>query len=309
MTLQPQSPVEPNQYPLLPQKFIDKKFNTRFRSSTPLNSTLPIRKSVLTYLHHLDRCWRGGWSWQWPLIIAGPADGGKTQLAYQLMASSLLSFPAPWRISYSDLAGDYRPERIQKILGWRKQGSPKQYQLGRVEKNTLYHKNDLYDMMEWNVNRPDLALWVIDAMEHLDFDRSILLNLQFLIEFGRRRNCGIIVTIRGDLDTIRPFIPWSLVPYFLYITPKRHRLFHLRVWQSGGSKQNSLNSNNSNNSINSLYHKIYDRFLNFYGYFQEVRWWDEKEKPEKSRSSNSSKNSKKSKKSKILYKTKKSDQR
>ena len=137
MTTPVQSPVKPNQYSILPQKSIDKEFNTRFRSVIPLNTTLPTRKSVFTYLHYLDRCWRGGWSWQWPLVIAGPVDGGKTQLAYQLMASSLLSFPAPWRISYSDLAGDYRPERIQKILGWRKQGSSKQYQLGRVEKNML----------------------------------------------------------------------------------------------------------------------------------------------------------------------------
>jgi len=305
MTAPAQTAVKSDQYPLLSQTVINGLFNDYFRSKTPLSTSLPIRKSVLTYLHYLDRRWRGGWSWQWPLVIAGPADGGKTQLAYQLIASSLLSYPSPWRISYSDLAGDYRPDRIQKILGWRKQGSSKQYQLGRIEKNTLFNQDELYRMIQWNTNRPDLALWVIDAFEHLGDNSMFSSILQLLIEFGRRRNCGIIVTIRGDLETIRSCIPWSIVPFFLYIAPKRHRLFRLRAWQSDGSSVTSVTSETSENVP---YQKIYDRFLNFYGYFQEVRWWNEKEKPEKSRRSTRSNNSNSSKKSKISNKSNKSDQ-
>ena len=157
----------------------------------------------------------------------------------------------------------------------------------------MFNQDELYRMIQWNTNRPDLALWVIDAFEHLGDNSMFSSILQLLIEVGRRRNCGIIVTIRGDLETIRSLIPWSIVPFFLYIAPKRHRLFRLRAWQSGGS---------SVTSENVPYQKIYDRFLNFYGYFQEVRWWNEKEKSKRSKSSRSSR------KSKISNKSDKSDQ-
>jgi hypothetical protein len=277
MTTQPQSSNNFPKVRLLRQKAVDGLFEKNFHSYVPLNKDLPVRKAVLTYLLHLDRRWSGGWSWQWPLVIAGPSKGGKTQLAYQLIASSLLSFHSPWKIAYSDLAGDYRPERIQKILGWRKQGSPLQWQLGRIEKNTLYRESDFYQQMKWNANRPDLALWVIDAFEHLGFHKegSFAPILQLLGEFSRRRNVGVIVTIRGSLTDIRPLIPWSFFPYFLYITQKRYRLFHLRMWQKGVSENANMST-----QLNQII-KIYDWMLNFYGYFQEVRWWDQQQKVKK----------------------------
>jgi hypothetical protein len=249
----------------------------------PLNKELPVRKAVMTYLHHLDKRWSGGWSWQFPLVIAGPPEGGKTQLAYQLIASSLLSFRSPWKIAFSDLADDYRPDCIQKILGWRTQGSSKQWQLGRVEKTTLYSESDFYQHLKWNANRPDLALWVIDAFEHSEWYEkdSFAPNLQLLTEFSRRRNVGIIVTIRGSLSDIRPMIPWSIVPYFLYITRKRHRVFHLRVWQKKMSDKTD-NSDKTNNIDKEMeISKIYDQMLDFFGYFQEVRWWEKQPKPKK----------------------------
>ncbi len=281
MSTQPSSPPRPSDnnsngsFLLFSQKVINDLFDTDLKPSVDLKSNLPVRRNVLSYLTRLDRRWRGGWSWQWPIVIAGPVEGGKTQLAYQFIASSLLSFPSPWRISYSDLAGDYRPERIQKILGWRKQGSPEQWQLGRIDKHTVHSRADFYNLLRWNTNRPDLALWVIDAFEHVENDDRLPIILQILAELGRRRNMGIIVTIRGMIDTLRPLIPWSYFPFFLYITQKRHRVFHLRVWQKGVPE--NVNISNQANQIT----KIYDWILDFYGYFQEVDWSDRQQRIKK----------------------------
>ncbi|MFX1249838.1 MAG: hypothetical protein ACFFBQ_20800, partial [Promethearchaeota archaeon] len=103
-------------------------------ASPPLfNADLPTRRVVPTYLKRLDRVMRGGWSWQWPLIIAGPRNAGKSQLIYQFLASALLSYPPPWHCLFFDCHGDYRLHRIQNILTWRVGRQKGHHHLNRLD--------------------------------------------------------------------------------------------------------------------------------------------------------------------------------
>jgi hypothetical protein len=219
------------------------------------NPDLPPRKSVPTYLKRLDRLWRGGWSWQWPIVIAGPENGGKTQFLYQLLASSLLSYHKPWLLFYSDITGDFRPERIQSVLGQRVRGDHQQWQLGRLDKLTLNQRIPFTDLMKLNWHQPNLALWALDGWEQIRTPLSFSIWLEIFAEFSRRKQAGVILTIRASVDEILPHIPWSRIPFFLYLSPTKSRLFRLRVWQNGPRN------------------KIYDRRLTLNGYFREVRNW------------------------------------
>ena len=234
---------------------VQKIFQKHLSEPTPPNPDLPSRRAILTYLKHLDKQWRGGWSWQWPLVIAGPPNGGKTQFLYQLIASSLLSCHSFWRIFYCDLAGDYSPEQIQKILEHRTNDKRAQRQLGRVDKITLLSRFTLLKLFQWNWQRTDLALWVMDGWEHIGASVPLTMGLELLAEFSQRKQVGMIVTIRGTVKEISPQIPWSVVPYFLHIFPKEYGFHRLRIW------------------LNGLQNKIYDRTLRFTasrGYFCEV---------------------------------------
>ncbi len=217
--------------------------------------TLPPRRSVPTYLKRLDRLWRGGWSWQWPTVIAGPEQGGKTQFLYQLLASCLLSYRKPWLLFYSDIAGDFRPERIQSILGQRLRGGQQQWQLGRLDKLTLNQRVPFDQIMRLNWRQPNLALWALDGWEQIRTPLPFSTWLQLLADFSHKKQAGIILTIRDSIEDVLPHIPWSLVPFFLYISPAKARMYRLRVWQNGPRN------------------KIYDRHLTLNGYFREVQRW------------------------------------
>jgi hypothetical protein len=219
------------------------------------DSDLSTRKSVPTYLKRLDHLWRGGWSWQWPIIIAGPEKSGKTQFLYQLLASSLLSFHKPWLLSYSDLAGNFRPERIQSILGQRLRGGQQQWQLGRLDKLTLNRRIPFDYLLKINYLQPNLALWALDGFEQMHSHLPFSVWLEIFVEFSRRKQAGVILTIRGSIEELLPHIPWTGVPFFLYFSPSNSRMFRLRVWQNGPRN------------------KIYDRRLTLNGYFREVRNW------------------------------------
>lgn len=226
------------------------------RGRIPLPSPdLPIRSVVPTYLKHLDRHWRGGWSWQWPLVIAGPKKGGKTQLVYQLIASCLLSWKPPWRIFYTDCKGDYQPEQIQQILAFRVRDDHRQKQLGRVEKLTLRSAMDINDLVEWSLRSTELGLWVIDGWDHLVSDIPFTAGVEILSGYNRAKHLGVVLTVGGSNRALLHQIPWEYAPFFLYITKLRPRGRHrLRVWQNGPQ------------------HKIYDRILTLKGYFKEMYW-------------------------------------
>ena len=234
---------------------ISQLFDEMMVDLPPPNPDLPPRRAVSSYLRRLDRYWRGGWSWQWPLVIAGPKDGGKTQFLYQLIASSLLSFNKPWLVFYSDFTGNFRPERIQSILGQRLRGGQHQWQLGRLDKLTMNRRISFLDVIKWNWRQPNLALWVIAGWHHVDSSLPFKTWLNLLAEFSRRKQAGVILTIQGSVEELLPLVPWSMIPFFLYLSPVRHGLHRLRVWQNGAQS------------------KIYDRKLTLNGYFREVRQW------------------------------------
>ncbi|MFX0208090.1 MAG: hypothetical protein ACFFDT_19040 [Candidatus Hodarchaeota archaeon] len=195
---------------------------------------LLVRSVVPTYLKHLDKQWRGGWSWQWPLLIAGPKKGGKTLLVYQLIASCLLSWKPPWRVFYTDCKGDYQPKRIQQILVLRGRNGQRQKELDRVEKLTLHSAMDIQDLVEWFLRAIDLGLWVIDGWDQLMSEIPFTKSLEVLSGFNHTKHMGAILTMRGSVREILPQVPWDSVPFFLYITKLRpHGRQRLRIWQNG----------------------------------------------------------------------------
>ena len=113
-----------------------------YTKSSPPDCGLPGRQVIPTYLRKLDKQWRGGWSWQWPMLIAGPSDAGKTLFAYQLVASTLLSCPSPWRVLYFDYKGDFHPESLLKILNVRRNQKARGY-LGRLDKISFHSQQSI----------------------------------------------------------------------------------------------------------------------------------------------------------------------
>lgn len=217
----------------------------------PFNTDLPTRRVVPTYLKGLDRVMRGGWSWQWPLVIAGSKDAGKSQLVFQFLASSLLSYVPPWRCLLFDCSDDYRLHRIQDIL-IRRIGRQKSHQhLSRLDKVTILDQNILLWSYILALRRTDVALLVVDGFDRLLSEISFLDALDVLFELHRMRQMGVIITIRGSLDELLSQLPWDVIPFFFYITKLRHRRHRLRVWLNGSN------------------HKVYDHNLSLTGIFQE----------------------------------------
>jgi hypothetical protein len=220
----------------------------------PQKSTFPVRKAVLTYLHHLDRQWRGGWSWQWPLVIAGPKKGGKTLLLYQFIASALLSYPSPWRIAYCDCRGNYCPEQILRVLQCRSPSHSRHNPFGRIDKTTIFRGEDFITLSRLQLASPYIALWTIDAVEQIISFKQVSHFLQQFAKINRFKQIGIILTIRGTIEELRPLIPWNDIPFFLFINQLKHGFFRLRVWQNGAQNL------------------IYDRKLLLKGYFREAKY-------------------------------------
>jgi hypothetical protein len=227
-----------------------------FSQMRPPDSELPVRRAVPTYLRKLDRQWRGGWSWQWPLVIAGPKDGGKSLFVQQLLASCLLSYLKPWRLFIGDFSGDYRPERIQRIVSLRVPSHRTKYHLGRLDKISLPHRTLFQTLLKHTLlPRTDVALWVFEGWDQIQTELPLSSSLEVLSNIHRVKQVGLVVTIRSTLEELLPQIPWDSVPFLLYFTPIRHGVHRLRLWLNGRA------------------HKIYDRQLVMNGYLREAPRW------------------------------------
>ncbi len=218
----------------------------------PFNTDLPTRRVVPTYLRDLDRVMRGGWSWQWPLVIAGPKDAGKSQLVYQFLASSLLSYIPPWQCLFLDCRGDYRLHRVHNIL-IRRIGRQKCKQHGsRIDKLTILDRTIFLWSYVLALRRTNVALLIVDGFDSLFSEIPFVDALDVMIEIHRLKQMGVIVAIRGSLEELLPQLPWDNIPFFFYITKLRHRHHRLRVWLNGSN------------------YKVYDKCLTLKGLFNEV---------------------------------------
>jgi hypothetical protein len=215
------------------------------------NTNLPTRRVVPTYLRGLDRVMRGGWSWQWPLVIAGPKNAGKSQFVYQLLASALLSYLPPWHCIFFNCGDDYRFHRIQNIL-IRRIGRQKSHQhSSRIDKVTILDRGTFLWSFILALKQGNLALLVVDGFDRLLSEISFVDVLQVLIELQRLKQVGVIITIRGSLEELLSQLPWESIPFFFYITKLRHHRHHLRVWLNGAN------------------YKVYDQSLTLRGLFKE----------------------------------------
>ena len=217
-----------------------------------LNTDLPTRRVVPTYLKELDHVMRGGWSWQWPLVIAGPKNVGKSQLLYQFLASALLSYTPPWHCLFFDCSDNYRLHRIQNILVRRIGRQKSQQHSSRIDKVTVLDQNILLWSFILALRRTDVALLVVDGFDHLLPQIPFVDGLEVLTELHRLKQMGVIVSIRGSLEELLFQLPWDIIPFFFYITKLRHRHHRLRVWLNGSN------------------HKVYDHILTLKGLFKEI---------------------------------------
>jgi hypothetical protein len=211
---------------------------------------MPGRQPIPTYLRGLDRQWRGGWFWQWPILIAGPEDAGKSLFLAQMVASSLLSCRKPWQILYYDFNGDYQAQRILRVLNLRSQvASPASY-LSRIDKLTLTKSkfNDYFFMPM--IKHPLLAVLVVDGWNSFFPSAD---GLRGLANLAIKKQMGLIVTLRGNLFEMFRLTPWDSFPYLFYITKQKHKQHRIRVWQNSSTTQ------------------IYERVVAYKGYFVEPR--------------------------------------
>ncbi len=214
--------------------------------------SLPGRQVIPTYLKKLDKQWRGGWSWQWPMLIAGPPDAGKTLFAYQLLASTLLSCLSPWRILSFNLKGDFQPESILPILSSRSKRKGRGF-LGRLDHVSLLSEKSVWFSFQMMSERDNLCLFFIDAWNHRfpEYQNSVW--WRDLAKLAQMKQMAFLMTVRGELESLLAAHPFASIPYFVYITKKKHCYHRIRVWQ------------------NSSRTKIYDQVVRFTGYFQEPR--------------------------------------
>lgn len=217
----------------------------------PFNTDLPTRRVVPTYLGGLDRVMRGGWSWQWPLVIAGPKNAGKSQLIYQLLASALLSYVPPWHCLFFDCCDTYRLYRIQNILIRRIGRQKSQQHCNRIDKLTVLDRTIFLWSFVLALRRTNIALLVVDGLDSLHSEIPFGDALEILTEIHRLKQMGVIVSIRGSLEEFLSLLPWDIIPFFFYITKLRHRHHRLRVWLNGPN------------------HKVYDQCLTLKGLFKE----------------------------------------
>lgn len=134
-------------------------------NTSPPDPSLPGRQVIPTYLGKLDKQWRGGWSWQWPMLIAGPPDAGKTLFSYQLIASTLLSSPSPWRVLSFNLKGDFQPEFLLPVLNSRSKRKRRGF-LGRLDHVSLLSAKSIWFSFQMMAERDNLCLFFVDAWNH-----------------------------------------------------------------------------------------------------------------------------------------------
>ncbi|MHA1225856.1 MAG: hypothetical protein ACTSPV_03860 [Candidatus Hodarchaeales archaeon] len=228
-------------------------FDNHFKDLKKCNSSFPPRQAIPTYLGTLDRQFRGGWSYQWPIVVAGPAGGGKSLLLHQFMASSLYSCPKPWRILYVDFQSRYDPMRVHKILSLRAPRFKRPDQLGRIDKITI-DLNRLPNLLKELSLRRDLALCVIDDWNLLTESHPWEYWLVNFARIAQLKNMGFILSLRLPLEQLKERFLWDSIPYLLFIERKSHGLHRLRMWQ------------------NASHMKVYDRILEFKGMFREKRF-------------------------------------
>ena len=122
--------------------------------------------------------------------------------------------------------------------------------LSRIDKLTLPSKiwNDyfFYPIVKHSM----LATLVLDGWN--TFFPSVD-GLRGFAEIARKKQMGLLVTMRGDLDELLKSAPWISIPYFMYITKQKHKQHRIRLWQNSPTSQ------------------IYDRVVEFKGYFIEFR--------------------------------------
>ncbi len=239
---------------------LDDLLSQVIKHAVPCDSSLPPRKPIPTYLQSLDRTWRGGWFWQWPIIIAGPENAGKSLFLAQLVASCLLSSPKPWQILYYDFNEDYQVQRILRVLNFRSQKQLPTSYLSRIDKHTLFAKSFDREFFKPILRHPMLTALVFDGYDTCFLPPSGLRGFATLASF---KQMGFLVTLRGDLDKLLQTHPWEAFPYFCYITKLKHKEHRIRFWQ------------------NSWTHKIYDQVVEFRGYFREFRSKKRKKKASK----------------------------
>ena len=228
----------------------DELFAEFQKECVPLDPSLPGRQAIPTYLRSLDRQWRGGWFWQWPLLIAGPEEAGKSLFLAQLVASSLLSCGKPWRVLYFDFKGDYKSQRLLRVLQMRTHSSSPTTYLDRVNKNSEFTSDSLSYSTMAMVKQTKLATLVLDGW---DIHFSSVDGLGGLAQVASKKQMGLVISMRGELNKILDTMPWEVIPYLMYITKLKHKQHRIRVWQNSRNMQ------------------IYDRIVKFKGYFVEGR--------------------------------------
>lgn len=204
----------------IPPMYTDPNWSKKSRVAAHpfVETSRPDRAAVRTYLRSLDARWRGGWSWQWPMIIGGPKNSGKTLLLSQLVVSSLLSYKPPWHLLYLDLQGRFRPLTLFNQLKARVGVKRAQQHLHRIDKFRILCGMDLCPLIDHLIIfRPDLALWAIDGWELFHSPRGFHTACQRLGQLADEEQRGLLLTIQGSFNELFSHMPWDTVPFLCYI--------------------------------------------------------------------------------------------
>jgi hypothetical protein len=251
-------PSRKNVYTASPAE-IKKIFDNIIENTPPPDPSLPKLPAIPTYLTSLDSRWHGGWALQWPMVIAGPKNAGKTQFLFQLLSSVLLRCIPPWYFLYVDLKGDYRLERIQALLKMRSNKSFSRCPCNRIDKKTFPDGTIFWNHIVSLRRRRDLALLLVDGWEQSGFIQKSLWWSE-LARVAEKKQMGLVITIQQDLETGLSDHPFESIPYLVYITKRKHQQHRIRIWQNNRAT------------------KIYDQVVQFKGYLREYNHFSSSKK-------------------------------
>lgn len=177
-----------------------------------------LRDSVPTYLKSLDTQWRGGWSWQWPMVIGSSKGEEDSILLSQLVISSLLSYKDPWHLLYLDIRGEFRPLKLFDKLKQRVGAKKARKHLHRIDKFRVLCWEDFVLLFKQQlIFRPDLALWVLAGWEKLREPSAFPAITTLLGEYANQEQRGLIITIREEKAKLLALMPWETIPFCAYI--------------------------------------------------------------------------------------------